>query len=85
MLGLHPENAQLPISVTEFGIVTDVSPLQLQNAYSPIEVTELGIVTDVSPLQPENAPSAMPRVPSLMVIEVLSCILPLYLYAILPA
>ena len=51
MLGLHPENAQLPISVTEFGIVTDVSPLQLQNAYSPIEVTELGIATDVSPLQ----------------------------------
>ena len=57
----------------------------VQNAYSPIEVTELGIVTDVSPLQPENAPSAMPRVPSLMVIEVLSCIVPLYSYATLPA
>ena len=85
MLGLHPENAQLPISVTEFGIVTDVSPLQLQNAYSPIEVTELGIVTDVSPLQLSNAHTAMPSVPSFMIIEVLFGIVPLYLYATLPA
>ena len=33
MLGLHPENAQLPISVTELPIVTDVSPLQKENLY----------------------------------------------------
>ena len=62
MLGLHPENAQLPISVTEFGIVTDVSPLQFSNA-------EL----------------AMTRVPSFMAIDVFSGIVPLYLYATLPA
>jgi hypothetical protein len=41
--------------VTEFGIVTLVSPLQLLNAKSPIVETESGIVTLVSPLQPLNA------------------------------
>jgi hypothetical protein len=41
--------------VTEFGIVTVVSPLQLRNAKSPMLVTEFGIVTVVSPLQPKNA------------------------------
>ena len=54
---LQLENAKLPISVTELGIVTDVSPLQNKNAARPIEVTELGIVTDVSPLQLLNASS----------------------------
>ena len=41
--------------VTEFGIVTVVSPRHLLNALLPMLVTELGIVTDVSPLQPVNA------------------------------
>ena len=49
---LQFENAKLPISVTELGMVTDVSPLQLSNVDLPILVTELGIVIDVSTLQP---------------------------------
>ena len=43
--------AYSPILVTEFGIVTDVKPLQPEKAQSPILVTEFGIVTDVKPMQ----------------------------------
>ena len=35
------------MEVTELGMVTLVSPVQLRNALDPIEVTELGIVTEV--------------------------------------
>ena len=77
-------NTPLPIEVTELGIITEVSPLQLSNAEFPIEVTELGIVTDVSPLQDMNALPAIIFVPSFMLIDVLSGIVPLYLNAILP-
>ena len=38
--------------VTEFGMVTDVKPLQPRKAPSPILVTEFGMVADVKPLQP---------------------------------
>ena len=44
--------AHSPILVTEFGIVIDVKPLQLEKAELPILVTEFGIVIDVKPLQP---------------------------------
>ena len=47
-------NASSLIVVTEFGIVTLVSPLQPWKALSPISVTESGIVTLVSPLQIES-------------------------------
>ena len=43
--------------VTEFGIVTDVKPLQSQKAPSPILVTEFGISTDVKPSQKQKASS----------------------------
>ena len=43
------------MEVTESGMVTDLSPLQLENAQSPMYVTELGMVTEVIPLQSENA------------------------------
>ena len=36
--------------VTEFGISTDLRPLQFRNAPSPMLVTELGMFTDVRPL-----------------------------------
>ena len=49
---LQEINAQLPIEVTELGMVIDVKPSQPSNAPLPIEVTELPIVTDVKPLQP---------------------------------
>ena len=49
---LQPEKAELPILVTELGIVTDVKLLQPEKAPS-ILVTELGIVTDVKLLQRE--------------------------------
>ncbi len=45
----------MPISVTEFGIVTDVNPEQSQNASSPIVLTVLGIVTDANFEHPKNA------------------------------
>ena len=41
----------MPIEVTEFGIVTEVNPLQSSKALMPIEVTEFGIVTEVNPKQ----------------------------------
>lgn len=40
--------------VTEFGMVTDVRPVQPENAPAPMLVTEFGMVTDVRPVQPEN-------------------------------
>ena len=40
------------MEVTEFGMVTDVSPLQPEKAAPPMEVTEFGMVMEVSPLQP---------------------------------
>ena len=51
----QPENAELPMLVTEFGIVTLVRLEQEENAYSPMLVTEFGIVTLVRPEQPLNA------------------------------
>ena len=40
---LHPENASLPILVTELGITTEVRSKQSSNALLPIVVTEFGI------------------------------------------
>ena len=37
------EKASEPISVTESGIATDVSPVAFLNAVGPIEVTPFGI------------------------------------------
>ena len=47
----QPENALFPILVTEFGIVTEVRPVQYRKAHSPILVTEFGIVTEMRPVQ----------------------------------
>ena len=52
---VHDTNADEPIVVTEFGIVTEVRLVQLWNALVPILVTELGIVTEVRPVQLWNA------------------------------
>ena len=52
---LQPLNAEVPMELTEFPMVTNVKPLQPENAEFPMEVTELGMVTDVKPLHPENA------------------------------
>ena len=41
----HPENAPLPILVTESGIVILAREVQFRNAPLPILVTESGIVT----------------------------------------
>ena len=51
----QPENAQPPMLVTEFGMVTLVKPEQPRKAPRPMLVTELGIVTLVRPEQPSNA------------------------------
>ena len=42
---MQPENADFPIRITEFEMVTFVKPLHPENAYSPILATEFGIVT----------------------------------------
>ena len=49
---LQSENAEPPMLVMLFGIVTLVSPLQPENAEFPMLVTLFGIVILVSPLQP---------------------------------
>ena len=46
------ENAELPMLVTEFGIVTLVKLEQPEKAEPPMLVTELPIVTLVRPEQP---------------------------------
>ena len=52
---LQYAKAELPILVTEFGIVIDVKPLQSKKARFPILVTEFGIVIDVKLLQYKKA------------------------------
>ena len=46
----QPAKALLPIFVTLFGMVTEVSALQNPKAYSPIVVTLFGMVTEFSAL-----------------------------------
>ena len=50
---VQSEKAQLPILVTELGMVTEVRPVQPLKASQPILVTELGMATEVRPVQPE--------------------------------
>jgi len=45
----------VPILVTDLGIVTEVSAVQLWNAFWSIEITEFGIGVEVSLKQLENA------------------------------
>ena len=82
---LQPRKALLPMIVTLLGMVIDVRPLQPEKAEYPMLVTLLGMVIDVRPLQPSKADSPMPNVPSSSVILVPVAIVPLYLYAIIPA
>jgi hypothetical protein len=48
---LHSENAEGPMIVTEFGILTLVRPVFLKASFSML-MTELGIVTFVKFVQP---------------------------------
>ena len=48
---LQRQKAQIPILVTELGIVIEVKLLQPSNASFPMLVTELGMVTEVRPEQ----------------------------------
>ena len=73
------------MDVTLLGTTIDVRPLQPEKAELPMDVTLLGIVSVVSPLQPSKARAAIPNVPSSKVIDVPLVIVPLYLYATLPA
>ena len=50
-----PLKAELPMVVTELGMVTEVRPEQLLKAELPMLVTELGMVTEVRPEQPLKA------------------------------
>ena len=51
----QPSKAELPMLVTELGIVTDARPVQLVKAYLSIFVTEFPIAIEVRPLQREKA------------------------------
>ena len=53
---VQPENAFLPMLVTELGIVMLVSEVQPKNAFLPMVVTESGIVTLISEVHPANVP-----------------------------
>ena len=64
------------MEVTELGIVTEVKPVQPEKAEPPIEVIELGIATEVKPLQPEKADPLIETIPSLILIDVFSGIVP---------
>ena len=81
----QPEKVPSPIDVTLLGIFTEVRPEQPEKALPPIDVTLLGMVSEVRPEQPEKALPAIPNVPSCNVIDVFSGIVPIYLYATLPA
>jgi hypothetical protein len=48
-------NVELPIDVTEPGMVTEVKPVQPEKAYVPIEVTAFPMIAEVRPEQPKNA------------------------------
>lgn len=48
-------NAHCPISITLWGIVTEVNARQSPNAIAPIRVTPSCMVTEVKALQPKNA------------------------------
>ena len=52
---MQSANASMPMLVTLFGMVTEVSPVQPDNAPSSMLVIPLGIVMDVSPVWLENA------------------------------
>ena len=43
---LQPENAPIPILVTESGIVTEVTPVQLRKAFATIPVTAEPLYVD---------------------------------------
>jgi len=52
---LQSQKAELPIVVTEFGIVTEVKLLHDEKTPFSIAVIEFGIVTEVKPLHPQKA------------------------------
>ena len=52
---LQPENAALPMEVTELPMSMLARCVQLKKAFSLIAVTELGMTILVRLLQPENA------------------------------
>ncbi len=52
---VFPENAKLPMLVTEAGISILVNPEQPEKADLPMLLTEAGIQILVNPLQPEKA------------------------------
>ena len=56
-----------------------------QKAWVPMLLTELGIVMDVKPLQYWKAEPVIPIVPSFSTMLVLVGMVPLYVYATLPA
>ena len=47
----HPQKAEIPMSVTELGMVIDSKLEHCQKAASPILVTDSGMVTDVKLVQ----------------------------------
>ena len=59
---VHFQNAELPMLVTLFGIVTLVSPRQSENALASIIVTLSGITTDVdAPLYFSSTPARITK------------------------
>ncbi len=66
---VHPENALLPISVTESGITTDVKLEQSLKVPQNIFLIDEGISTEVKELHPEKAHSLIIFTESGMIAE----------------
>lgn len=66
----QPEKAYSLIIVIEFGIVIEVSDVQLWKAVLPIEVTESGMVIEERDSQPKKVCPSIEVTESGMVIEV---------------
>ena len=71
--------------VTLLGISTEVKLEQREKAYISMLVTLLPISTEVKLEQSQKAEGDIDTVPSLIVIDVLAGIVPLYLYNTFPA
>jgi len=64
-----PAKAEVPMSLTEWGIVTEWKEEQKEKAESPMKVTDLGMATVGRALQSANALVPIDVTPSGMVTE----------------
>ena len=67
VVNVQPENAESPILIVFFGIVTLASALHPLNALSPILRTDFGLTISVIPVQSENDDSGIASIQDMIV------------------